>query len=117
MEGGVEKKLFKTDYLVFEYGIENEKCVLKKFWMLKVWDLCCGYGGAKPINIGGNDGKNIRPGTKNQWVSNNTKEKRNPTNFLDRIEKLIQSKWYKVDDEKKNNNLKSIQKQRSYLNI
>ena len=41
----------------FEYGIENEKCVLKKFWMLKVWDLCCGYGGAKPINIGGGKGE------------------------------------------------------------
>ena len=40
LEGGVEKKLFKTNYLCFEYGIENEKCVIKKFWMLKVWDLC-----------------------------------------------------------------------------
>jgi hypothetical protein len=82
------------------------------FWMLSVYDICCGYGGGKPINIGGQNGVNIRPATKNQWTDEKSKEKRNPTNFLDRIEKLIQSKWYKVDESEKQLTLESIQTQR-----
>jgi hypothetical protein len=114
---GIEKKLFKTKYLVFEYDIDDNNIILKNFWMLSVWDLCCGYGGKKPINVGGGKGVNIRPGTKNQWSGEKTKEKRNATNFLDRIEILIQSKWYTVEDIKKKQNLLSIKTQRTALNI
>lgn len=117
LEGGVAKKLFKTTYLVFEYGIDGNNIILKKFWMLRVWDLCCGYGGAKPINIGGGKGQNIRPGTKNQWTDEKNKQKRNATNFLDRIESLIQSGWYNEKDVKKEQNLSSIKRQRTILGI
>uniref|UniRef100_A0A6C0C2M3 Restriction endonuclease n=1 Tax=viral metagenome TaxID=1070528 RepID=A0A6C0C2M3_9ZZZZ len=111
---GVQKKL-SVKYLIFEYDIDKEKkgFTISDFWMLSVYNICCGYGGEKPINIGGQKGVNIRPATKNQWTDEKSKEKRNPTNFLDRIEKLIQSKWYKVHDSEKQLKLESIQTQRN----
>lgn len=116
LEGGITKKIFNTIYLVFEYDIDDDNnIILKKFWMLRIWDLCCGYGGAKPINTGGGKGVNIRPATKNQWTDKKSKDKRNPTNFLDRIESLIQSKWYKVDPSERKQNLESIKTQRKAI--
>ena len=108
---GVQEKL-SVKYLIFEYDMGNTGFTITEFWMLSVYDICCGYGGGKPINIGGQKGVNIRPATKNQWTDEKSKEKRNPTNFLDRIEKLIQSKWYKVDESEKQLTLESIQTQR-----
>jgi hypothetical protein len=108
---GVQEKL-SVKYLIFEYDMTSIGSTITDFWMLSVYDICCGYGGGKPINIGGQNGVNIRPATKNQWTDEKSKEKRNPTNFLDRIEKLIQSKWYKVDESEKQLTLESIQTQR-----
>ena len=114
MKGGVQKKL-NVKYLIFEY--ENDYGVIKisNFWMLSIYDICCGYGGKKPINIGGQSGVNIRPATKKQWTCIKSRVKRNPKNFLDRIEELIQSKWYKVDDSEKQNKLYSIREQRQMI--
>lgn len=90
--------------------------------MLSVCDLCCGHEARKcvdpkPINIGGQSGVNIRPAGKTQWDNKKHEEKRNPSNFLDRIENLIQSKWYKVDESEKQQKLESIRKQRISLMI
>tara|TARA_B100001063_G_C16740318_1_gene544396 strand:+ start:323 stop:1015 length:693 start_codon:yes stop_codon:yes gene_type:complete len=114
--GGVQKKL-DVKYLIFEYDNTEETFKIINFWMLSVCDICCGYGGSKPINIGGQSGVNIRPSTKNQWTNEASKEKRNPTNFLDRIEKLIQSKWYNDDELEKQKKLESIQIQRYDIGI
>jgi hypothetical protein len=117
-EGGVSENILKVKYLVFEYAETECGCyVIENFWMLNIWDLCCGYGGKKPINIGGGKGINIRPATKNQWTDEKTKEKRTPSYFLDMIEQLILSSWYKVSEEEKEKNLKSIKEQRMKLNI
>jgi len=109
--GGVQKKL-NVKYLIFEYEIINKETKISNFWMLSVCDICCGYGGKKPINIGGGKGVNIRPATSNQWT---TSKKRNPTNFLDRIEELIKSDYYKVDESEKQQKLESIRNQRNEL--
>lgn len=116
-ENGVNRKLFKTRYIVYEYGSCDGGAEILEVGIYSVWDLCCGYGGKKPINIGGGKGDCIRPATKNQWVAENLKEKRTPTKFLDRIESLINSKWYKVDPEEKERELKSIREQRTTLGI
>lgn len=110
---GVQKKL-DVKYLIFEYEINKKTAgfIVTRFWMLSVYDICCGYGGEKPINIGGQKGVNIRPATKKQWTDEKTREKRNPTNFLDRIEELIQSKWYNTDELEKQQKLESIRTQR-----
>tara|TARA_B100001123_G_C15260247_1_gene1006316 strand:- start:701 stop:1387 length:687 start_codon:yes stop_codon:yes gene_type:complete len=113
---GVQEKL-DVKYLIFEYSFDRGIVIIKEFWMLSVYEICCGYGGKKPINIGGHKGVYIRPTTKNKWTSINCKDKRNPTNFLDRIEKLIQSKFYKVDEDEKQQKLKSIKTQRDALGI
>tara|TARA_B110000208_G_C11775042_1_gene431720 strand:+ start:396 stop:1094 length:699 start_codon:yes stop_codon:yes gene_type:complete len=113
---GVQKKL-DVKYLIFEYEIDKKTkgFTITKFWMLSVYDICCGYGGQKPINIGGQKGVNIRPATKNQWTDEKNRDKRNPTNFLDRIEELIKSKWYNVDELEKQQKLESIQTQRKAI--
>lgn len=113
---GVQKKL-DVKYLIFEYVIDKKTkgFTITKFWMLSVYDICCGYGGQKPINIGGQKGVNIRPATKNQWTDEKNRDKRNPTNFLDRIEELIKSKWYNVDELEKQQKLESIQTQRKAI--
>lgn len=115
---GIQKKL-DVKYLIFEYEIietgETKGFRITEFWMLSVCDICCGYGGKKPINTGGHKGVNIRPATKNQWTDEKNREKRNPTNFLNRIENLIQSKWYNVDEIEKQQKLESIQTQRKAI--
>ena len=118
---GVHKKL-NTTYLVFEYDAIDGVFEIKKFWMLSVCDLCCGHEARqrvepKPINIGGQSGVNIRPAGKTQWDNKKHEEKRNPSNFLDRIENLIQSKWYKVDESEKQQKLESIRIQRRSLRL
>ena len=118
-ENGVQKKL-DVKYLIFEYKINKETAsfTVTGFWMLSVCDICCGYQPrkiAKPIGIGGSAGIDIRPAGKGTWTDEKNREKRNPTNFLDRIEKLIQSEWYKVDELKKQQKLKSIQTQRKAI--
>ncbi len=117
-EGGVSENILKVKYLVFEYTeTKSGSYIIESFWMLNIWDLCCGYGGKKPLNIGGGKGINIRPATKNQWTDEKTKEKRTPGYFLDMIERLIWSSWYKVSKEEKEKNFKLIKEQRLKLNI
>jgi hypothetical protein len=115
--GGVNRKLYKTKYIIFEYILKNDEAEVKQFWSLSVWDLCGAYGGKKPINIGGGKGVNIRPATKNQWTSPEGTNLRTPTKFLDMIEALIGSIWYKEPEIDKQHNLRSIQEQRAKLNI
>jgi hypothetical protein len=66
--GGLEKKLFKTKYLVYEYGLEGDGFIIKNFWMLNIWDLPV-YDKTNPISIQMKKEMwyNIRPGTKSSW--------------------------------------------------
>ena len=114
---GIENKI-NVRYLIFEYKEKEGGSVeIVNFWTLSVCDLCCGYSGEKPLNCGGQSGVNIRPSGKGLWTSEKSKKDRNVTNFLDRIEKLIQSKYYKISEDEKQQKLVSIQTQRKTLGI
>lgn len=116
-QNGIKNKI-SVKYLIFEYKEKEDGSVeIVNFWNLSVWDLCCGYSGEKPLNCGGQSGVNIRPSGKGLWTSEKSKKDRNATNFLDRIEKLIQSKYYKISEEEKQQKLLSIQTQRKTLEI
>lgn len=86
--GGLEKKLFKTKYLVYEYGMEADAFVVKNFWMLNIWDLPT-YGNTYPISMQVKKGMwyNIRPGTKTSWSDSS----KTPTKFLEHLLQCIDS--------------------------
>lgn len=80
--GGLETKLFRTKYLVYEYGMEEEYFVIKNFWMLSIWQLPT-YDNTYPISMQVKKKMwyNIRPGTKLSW-NDPTKT---PLKFIEKI--------------------------------
>jgi hypothetical protein len=80
--GGLEKKLFKTKYLIYEYGIDDDSFIIKNFWLLNVWQLPS-YGNTHPISmqVKKKVWYNIRPGAKSSWYD----EKKTPHIFLERL--------------------------------
>ena len=84
--GELIKKLFKTKYLVYEYGIEECAFVIKNFWMLNIWNLPT-YGNTYPISmqVKKKVWYNIRPGTKASWVDSS----KTPRMFLDNLLECI----------------------------
>lgn len=84
--GGLVKKLFKTKYLVYEYGIDGDAFVIKNFWMLNIWNLPA-YNNKYPISMQVKKKMyyNIRPGTKVSWTDSN----KTPNMFLDNLIKCI----------------------------
>ncbi len=84
--GGLEKKLFKTKYLVFEYGLEGDGFVIKNFWMLNIWDLPT-YGNKYPISMQAKKGIwcNIRPGVTSGWSD----PSKTPAKFLEKLLECI----------------------------
>ncbi len=84
--GGLIRKLFKTKYLVYEYGIDESAFVIKNFWMLNIWNLPT-YGKTYPISMQVKKKMwyNIRPGTKASWIDSS----KTPHMFLDNLLKCI----------------------------
>jgi hypothetical protein len=68
-ENGVFRKLFKTKYLVFEYEIDEDEIVIKKFKNLNVWNIV-GYTGKYPLTMQNkrNMWYNIRPSSVKDWA-------------------------------------------------
>ena len=87
-EGGVMKKLFRTNYLVFKYATEGEMSVIKSFHYLNVWKLV-EYDGVHPLTVQVKAGMwyNIRPGAVSGWTDTN----KSPARFIDGICKCIES--------------------------
>jgi hypothetical protein len=85
-DGGVNKKIFKTKYLIFEYSIIEEKIKIIKFHYLNVYNLV-GYSGKTPITmqIKKNIWYNIRPESVKKWYSND----KTPQLFIDKIIECI----------------------------
>jgi hypothetical protein len=83
---GVEKKLFKTKYLVYEYDIDGDAFIIKNFWMLNIWDLPT-YDKTYPISmqVKKKVWYNIRPGTKSDWSN----AKKTPMYFLEKLIECI----------------------------
>jgi len=65
---GINEKIFKTKYLIFEYRSSNEGFVITKFWMTDIWKLV-NYNRKYPLSIQvkRNIWYNIRPCSKNTW--------------------------------------------------
>lgn len=84
--GGLIKKIFKTKYLVYEYGIEESAFVIKNFWMLNIWNLPT-YHNLYPISMQVKKSVwyNIRPGTKAGWMDSS----KTPHVFLDSLLQCI----------------------------
>ena len=84
--GGLVKKLFKTKYLVYEYGVDEGAFVIKKFWMLNIWNLPT-YGNTYPISMQVKKKMwyNIRPGTYTSWMDLS----KTPVMFLDNLIRCI----------------------------
>ena len=81
-EGGVMKKLFRTNYLVFRYATEGDASVIKSFHYLSVWKLV-GYGGVHPLTAQVKAGTwyNLRPSAAGGWTDNT----KTPARFIDGI--------------------------------
>lgn len=86
--GGLVKKLFKTKYLVYEYSIDEGAFVIKKFWMLNIWNLPT-YDNTYPISMQVKKKMwyNIRPGVTKSWVEDS---KKTPAMFLDKLLQCIE---------------------------
>jgi hypothetical protein len=84
--GGLIKKLFKTKYLVYEYGVDEDAFVIKNFWMLNIWNLPA-YDNTYPISMQVKKKMwyNIRPGRKVSWVDSS----KTPLMFLDHLLQCI----------------------------
>ena len=81
-EGGVMKKLFRTNYLVFKYATEGDVSVIKTFHYLSVWNLV-EYGGTHPLTVQVKAGTwyNLRPGAASGW----TDATKTPARLIDGI--------------------------------
>ena len=67
--GGLIKKLFKTKYLVYEYGVTDDGFDIKNFWLLDLWNLPGYNKNTCPITMQVKKGMwyNIRPASKTTW--------------------------------------------------
>jgi len=81
-EGGVMKKLFLTNYLVFEYATEGEVSSIKTFNYLNIWNLV-EYDGVHPltVQVKGGTWYNLRPGAMRGWSDPN----KTPQRFINGI--------------------------------
>jgi hypothetical protein len=85
-ENGVYKKLFNTQYLVFEYILENNEIKIVKFHYLPVYKLVS-YSGKYPLSmqVKKNVWYNIRPDSVKKWYSDD----KTPQLFIENIIKCI----------------------------
>ena len=92
--GGLEKKIFRTKYLVYEYGMDEKCFIIKNFWLLNIWQLPL-YDKTHPISmqIKKKMWYNMRPGAKSSWQD----EQKTPQKFLDKLLECLE-KCHHVED-------------------
>jgi hypothetical protein len=96
---GVEKKIFRTKYLIFEYSSGIEHICLERFYMMNVWNLVR-YNGKYPLSLQVRRGswQSIRPGSVFDWQN----PQKTPWLFIDSLLTCIercpnmQDKDYKI---------------------
>jgi len=71
LENNLEKKMYKTQYLIFEYNLKNKIITIINFKLCNVWELI-NYTGKNPISLQCKKGMwyNIRPCSFNDINSN-----------------------------------------------
>lgn len=98
--GGLEKKVFKTKYLVYEYDLEDDAFIIKNFWLLNIWQLPA-YDKKYPICMQMKKGiwYNIRPGSPSGWYDT----AKTPQKFLDKLIQCIDNCTHLEDKDKLKN--------------
>lgn len=94
LQDNLERKLYRTRYLIFKYTMESENIKITDFKLLNVWELI-NYNGKYPISIQCKRGfwYNIRPCRFDDM--NNTKT---PLMFINQICKAIHEAPNKIED-------------------
>lgn len=86
-DDGVNRKLFRTKYMIFEYDMGNDNVIIKKFHYLNVWNIVS-FTSKTPLSMQIKNGTwhNIRPDSVKKWYDT----KKTPKLFIDRIIKCIE---------------------------
>jgi len=97
LENNLEKKIYKTQYLIFEYNLKNKIITIINFKLCNVWELI-NYTGKNPISLQCKKGMwyNIRPCSFNDINSNKT-----PIMFVKKICEAIDKTPNKMEDKQK----------------
>lgn len=96
LEHNLERKLFKTQYLIFKYKLEDGIVVITDFKLCKVWEII-NYTGTYPISLQCKKGMwyNIRPCSFNDMNENKNKT---PNVFIRKICEAVEKTPNKVED-------------------
>ena len=91
--GGLNERLFKTKYLIYEYAVHEGVFVVKHFWMLNLWNMPS-YDNKYPISIQvkRNMWYNIRPGPVSGWDDKSKTPAKFIANLLECIRRCEQIK-------------------------
>tara|TARA_B100001094_G_scaffold89989_1_gene86078 strand:+ start:17968 stop:18777 length:810 start_codon:yes stop_codon:yes gene_type:complete len=86
LEGDLEKKMYRTQYLIFKYNLEDRIITITDFKLCNVWEIM-NYGGKYPIPLQVKKGNwcNIRPCCFNDMNASY----KTPTMFINQIVKAI----------------------------
>jgi len=115
------RKLYRTQYLIFKYSIENQYIIINDFKLCNVWDIIL-YTGKYPISLQCKKGMwyNIRPCSFNDMGVNKNpslfikniikaiKDCPNRINNKDTIIENIQTQFYKIQFESTLNSINSL---------
>jgi len=97
LEDNLEKKMYKTQYLIFKYNLNDGVITITNFKLCKVWQLI-NYTGKHPISLQCKKGMwyNIRPCSFNDINTNKT-----PIMFVKKICESIDKTPNKMEDKQK----------------
>mgnify|MGYP001306338914 CR=1 FL=1 len=109
-DNGVDNKLFKTKYLIFEYSFDNYIIKINKFKLCNVWEII-NYDGKYPISLQNkkNTWYNIRPCKFSNMISKG----KTPNLFIEKICEAILICPNKLED--RENKIINIKKQFNQL--
>lgn len=97
LEDNLEKKMYKTQYLIFRYNLKNGIIEITDFKLCNVWEII-NYTGKYPISLQCKKGMwyNIRPCSFNDMTANKT-----PIVFIKKICEAIDKSPNKIEDKQK----------------
>ena len=105
LEDNLEKKMYKTQYLIFKYNLKDGIITITDFKLCNVWEII-NYTGKNPISLQSKKGMwyNIRPCSFNDMNKNKT-----PSMFVKQICKAIDITSNNIEN--KQNTIDNIYKQ------
>lgn len=97
LEDNLEKKMYRTQYLIFKYTLDDGVITILDFKLCNVWEII-NYNGKNPISLQCKKGMwyNIRPCSFNDMNKNKT-----PSMFVKKICEAIHKTPNKIEDKEK----------------